>query len=72
MIDKQRVAELQIPTLSLTAERTSTLQQLINNELDRLLPIGTRETTRDTSHEMWAEQPEECGAITYRFLQEQQ
>ena len=70
MLAKERVAQLQIPTLLLTAERTSPLQQLINSELERLVPQVERETVRDASHEMWAEQPEVCGVLTYRFLQE--
>jgi pimeloyl-ACP methyl ester carboxylesterase len=71
MIDKEQVAQMQIPTLLLTAENTQSIQQLVNDELERLLPQGTRVTIADATHEMWAEKPEEYGAAMLAFLQAQ-
>jgi non-heme chloroperoxidase len=68
MVAKERVAQVQLPTLSLTAERTLDIHQLVNDELERLLPLGRREIIREATHEMWTEQPEACGARTLQFL----
>lgn len=71
MIAKERVKQMQIPTLSLTGAQTTPLQHLVNDELERLLPQGTRVTIPDATHEMWSQQPEACGAAVLQFLQEQ-
>ncbi len=70
MVDKEQVAQLSIPILLLTAENTLSIHQLVNDELERLLPIAKRVTLPNTTHEMWAEQPEACGEVVHRFITE--
>jgi pimeloyl-ACP methyl ester carboxylesterase len=68
MLDKTRVAQLSMPILLLTAANTLPTHQLINAELERLLPDAKRVTIADATHEMWAEQPEVCGVAVESFL----
>jgi pimeloyl-ACP methyl ester carboxylesterase len=71
MIEKERIAKLQMPILLLTAENTLPLHNLINDELERLLPLAKSVTIGDATHELWTEQPEACGEAVYQFLTEQ-
>lgn len=71
MIDKQRVTQLPMPTLLLAGENTGPLNQMVNAELERLLPQAKQVTIRNATHEMWSEQPEACGAAVLEFLQTQ-
>ncbi|RIK44642.1 MAG: hypothetical protein DCC55_01900 [Chloroflexi bacterium] len=71
MLDKQRVAQLPMPILLLTAANTLPIHQLINGELERLLSQATHVTISDATHEMWAEQPDACGEAVLQFLQAQ-
>jgi pimeloyl-ACP methyl ester carboxylesterase len=71
MLDKAQVAQLPMPTLLLTAEKTLPIHQLVNGELVRLLPQAKHVTLRDATHEMWSEQPEACDAAVLQFLQAQ-
>jgi pimeloyl-ACP methyl ester carboxylesterase len=71
IIAKEQVKQMQIPTLLLTAAQTMPIHQLVNDELERLLPQGTRVTIADATHEMWTQQPEACGAAVLKFLKEQ-
>jgi non-heme chloroperoxidase len=71
MIAKEQVQQMQIPTLLLTAGKTMSIHQLVNDELECLLPQGTRVTIPDATHEMWTQQPEACGAAVLKFLEEQ-
>jgi pimeloyl-ACP methyl ester carboxylesterase len=68
MLDKTRGAQLSMPILLLTAANTLPTHQLINAELERLLPDAKRVTIADATHEMWAEQPEVCGEAVESFL----
>jgi pimeloyl-ACP methyl ester carboxylesterase len=58
---------IKIPTLMLTGDRTLRIHQLVNDELERLLPNGER-VRIDATHEMWEEQPEKCRQATLTFL----
>lgn len=69
MLDKQKVAQLSMPILLLTATNTLPIHQLVNSELVRLLPQAEHVTIQDATHDMWAEQPEACGEAVLRFLQ---
>ena len=71
MLDKEKLAQLPMPILSLTAANTLPIHQEVNAELARLLPQATQVTISDASHEMWAEQPEACGEAVLTFLQAQ-
>jgi pimeloyl-ACP methyl ester carboxylesterase len=68
MVDKERVAQMHFPTLLLTAENTLPLHHLVNDELERLLPLAERVIVREATHDMWAEQPEACGEAVLEFL----
>lgn len=69
MLDKQKVAQLSMPILLLTATNTLTIHQLVNSELNRLLPQAEHVTIQEATHDMWAEQPEICGEAVLQFLQ---
>ena len=71
MLDQARVAQLPMPILLLTAEKTLPIHQLVNRELVRLLPQAKHVTIPNATHEMWAEQPETCGKAVLTFLQAQ-
>lgn len=71
MLDKQRVAQLPMPTLLLTAANTLPVHQLVNAELARLLPQAKQVTVADATHEMWTEQPDACGEAVLGFIQTQ-
>lgn len=71
MLDKEKVAQLSMPILSLTAANTLPIHQDVNAELAQLLPQATYVTIPDASHEMWAEQPDACGEAVLAFLQAQ-
>ncbi|MCE7981927.1 MAG: alpha/beta hydrolase [Caldilinea sp. CFX5] len=71
MLDQAQVAQLPMPSLLLTAEKTLPIHQLVNRELVRLLPQAKHVTIPDATHEMWTEQPEACGAAVLAFLQAQ-
>lgn len=68
MIDKDRVEQLQMPTMLLTAAQTTPLQRVIVDELERLIPATTRVTIPKATHEMWTEQPDACGEAVLQFL----
>lgn len=69
MLDKQKVAQLPMPILLLTAANTLPIHQVVNAELLRLLPQAQHVTLADATHEMWTEQPEVCGEAILTFLQ---
>jgi pimeloyl-ACP methyl ester carboxylesterase len=71
MLDKEQVARLPMPILLLTAANTLPIHQLVNGELERLLPQATQVTIQDATHEMWSEQPDACGEAVLHFLQAQ-
>jgi pimeloyl-ACP methyl ester carboxylesterase len=71
LLAQDQVAQLQLPTLLLTGERTLPIHQLVNAELERLLPHAQRACIRDATHGMWGEQPELCGETTLQFLRSQ-
>lgn len=71
MLDKAQVAQLPMPILLITAEKTLPIHQLVNAELVRLLPRAQHVTIADATHEMWTEQPEACGEAVRTFLQAQ-
>jgi pimeloyl-ACP methyl ester carboxylesterase len=68
MLDKQKVTQLSMPVLLLTATDTLPIHQLINSELVRLLPQAEHVTLQDATHDMWNEQPEACGEAVLQFL----
>jgi pimeloyl-ACP methyl ester carboxylesterase len=70
MIAKQRVAQIQHPTLLLTAEQTLPIHHLVNDELERVFTSARRVAIADATHDMWAEQPAACGAAALQFLRD--
>jgi pimeloyl-ACP methyl ester carboxylesterase len=70
MLAKERVAQLQHPALLLTAEKTLPIHQLVNDELEHVLLREQRVTLKGATHDMWAEQPDACGAAVAQFLRE--
>jgi pimeloyl-ACP methyl ester carboxylesterase len=71
MIAKERVAQIQHPTLLLTAEQTLPIHHLVNDELERVLTSAQRVAIPDATHDMWSEQPEACGTAVVQFLRKQ-
>jgi pimeloyl-ACP methyl ester carboxylesterase len=69
-VPREHVRQMDIPTLLLTAEQTLPMHQLVNDELEHLLPRGKRVRIREATHDMWTEQPEACGAAVVQFLHE--
>jgi non-heme chloroperoxidase len=63
----EQVKRITMPVLMLTGERTLKIHQLVNDDLERLLPNGER-VRIDATHEMWEEKPEECRRATLAFL----
>ena len=72
MLDKERVAQLPMPVLLLSAANTLPIHQVVNGELERVLPGAKHVTVADATHEMWTEQPEACGEAVLAFLQSQE
>jgi pimeloyl-ACP methyl ester carboxylesterase len=67
LLRREQVKRIATPTLMLTGGRTLRIHQLVNDELERLLPNGER-VRIDATHEMWDEQPEACRQATLAFL----
>jgi pimeloyl-ACP methyl ester carboxylesterase len=71
MLDKQQVTQLPMPILLITAEKTLPIHQLINGELERLLPQAKHVSLRNSTHEMLDDQPAAFGEAVLQFLQAQ-
>jgi pimeloyl-ACP methyl ester carboxylesterase len=67
---RERVAQMQLPTLLLCGDATLPIQQIVNAELERVLTLGQRVTLPGATHDMWVEQPDACGAAALQFLSE--
>jgi pimeloyl-ACP methyl ester carboxylesterase len=70
-VPRERVRQMDIPTLLLTAEQTLPIHQLVNDELERVLLRAQRVRLKGATHDMWSEQPEACGAAVMEFLRKQ-
>jgi pimeloyl-ACP methyl ester carboxylesterase len=67
LISREDARRIKTPTLMLTGDRTLRINQLVNDELERLLSNGER-VRIDATHEMWEEQPQQCRQATLTFL----
>lgn len=67
-LSRERVAALSIPTLLLSAERTTALHRLVNEELASLLPHAERAEIAGATHDMWADAPERCAELALDFI----
>jgi pimeloyl-ACP methyl ester carboxylesterase len=67
-IPRERVAQIRLPTLLLTAAQTITIHRLVNAELEQVLSSARRETLPNATHGLWAEQPEQCSTLALDFL----
>ena len=71
VLSRAEVQQLTVPTLMLTGEQTLPIHQLVNDELERLVPNGVRVRFPDATHELWEEFPEQARATTLAFLANQ-
>jgi pimeloyl-ACP methyl ester carboxylesterase len=69
-LDRDAVRKIAAPTLLLSGEKSPPSQQLIDRELERLLPEKGRRRVviRDADHAMWFQQPEACRRAVLDFL----
>lgn len=70
LIVRARVAQMQLPTLLLCGGATLSINQIVNAEIERVLTNARRVTLHGATHDMWAEQPDACGAVVLQFLNE--
>jgi non-heme chloroperoxidase len=68
LLQREDAAGIKAPTLMLTGGRTLRIHQLVNDELERLLPNGERLRIPEATHEMWDEYPELCRDAALKFL----
>jgi pimeloyl-ACP methyl ester carboxylesterase len=68
-IDPKAIRQLDVPVLLLSGEKSYPFLNLIDEELDRLLPEGRhrRVVLRGATHRMWFEQPEACRKAVVEF-----
>jgi non-heme chloroperoxidase len=64
------VRQIRAPTLLLGGQRSLKLADVIDRQLNLLLPDAQRVVLADATHEMWSEFPEKCRAATLQFLGE--
>ena len=62
------VRRIETPTLLLSGQRSLKLANLIDGNLDRLLPHARRIILAGATHEMWNEYPEECRQAAIAFM----
>ena len=67
-LSRRAVTRLPMPVLMLTGDQTLPIHQLVNDELERLVPNGQRVRFPDATHEIWDEFPEQARATTLTFL----
>lgn len=67
-LSREQVRRIGAPVLLLSGERTTPLHALIDDELERELPLCERLVVPDASHDMWADAPQVCRDAALRFL----
>ena len=69
-VDRERVKKLEIPTLVLSADKTTATATLTDPELERLLPKNSskRVTIKNARHIMFTDQPEQCLKEILEFI----
>jgi len=68
MLDRAAVHALAMPILLMSGEKTLRMNQLIDSELERVLPNAQTLVIPNATHEMWAEQPDLCRAEVLAFI----
>jgi non-heme chloroperoxidase len=69
LISKEKVTNLKIPVLLLSAGRTMSVLKLTNAELKRLLPGARHFQLAEGTHDYWITNPNEMGSALMNFLQ---
>lgn len=71
-VDRDRVRQLNVPTLLLSADATTATSKLTDPELERLLPRETskRVVLKGARHIMWTDQPNECKDAVLSFIRQ--
>jgi non-heme chloroperoxidase len=67
-LPRESAQRIQTPVLILSGQKTLKMFQLIDGELERLLPNKERVIIPDATHEMWVEKPEVCQKAALAFL----
>ena len=62
------VKSMRIPVMMLSGGQTLEILKFVDGELEPLLTNGERVVLQSATHEMWAEQPEECRRVVLAFL----
>lgn len=71
-VDREKVRQLEVPTLILSGDRTTATSRLTDPELARLLPgkSSRRVIVPDARHIMFTDQPEFCLKTVLKFIRE--
>jgi len=67
-LNRAAVSAVRTPILLMSGQYTMQLNKLIETELERLLPKAETVVIQGATHEMWAEQPDECRARIAAFF----
>lgn len=71
-VDREKVKQLKVPTLILSADKTTATSRLTDPELQRLLPreSSKRVIVPDARHIMFTDQPDFCLKTVLKFIRE--
>jgi pimeloyl-ACP methyl ester carboxylesterase len=67
-VPRADIQRIKPPVMMLSGGRTLELLKLVDAELEPLLANGERVVLPNSTHEMWAEQPEESRRAVLAFL----
>jgi pimeloyl-ACP methyl ester carboxylesterase len=71
MLSRDAVANLKLPILLISGEKTLAPLRMINDALNHLVRNAKEVTIPDATHDMWLEDPDRCGQATVNFLAKQ-
>jgi len=67
-LPRSDVKSMRIPVMMLSGSRSLEILKFVDSEIEPLLSNGERVVLPNATHEMWAEQPEECRRMVLAFL----
>ena len=70
-ISREQIHNLQLPVLMLSGGKTYPMLHLIDDELERQLQNGRRQTIVDGTHDVCSEQPSVCASAIRGFLSQE-
>ncbi len=71
-VDREKVRELNVPTLILSGSKSVATSRFTDPELERLIPKRSRKRVvlQGASHVMWVEQPVQCREVVLEFIRD--